>query len=194
VIAYSGCSDEQLIVIVQTCKELSAFNELLTRHHQRLRDFLIKLAAGDNGVDDVMQETLVKAFIRIDSFKGNAQFSTWLFSIGYNEYLQAQRKKGVFRKLQLNLQQLFHRHEPQGIEIELSIDLQTALKKLTSKERAVLIFCDAMGYSHSEAAAALDMPLGSIKTTIKRARSQAGRLLTGQQQNGLAEDVEKVEQ
>jgi RNA polymerase sigma-70 factor (ECF subfamily) len=162
-------SDEQLVVLVQSTEDVAAYSELVKRHQMSLFAFLYRYTDEKYLAEDLTQDTFIKALNKIHLFKQKSTFKTWLFSIAYREFLQAKRKTGIFHnfinKIKQNTSQRYL------MKVDDSIDLNHALKQLSDNQKAVLLLCDASGMSNTEAAIALDMPLGSLKTYIKQARS-----------------------
>ena len=88
---------------MQVSGDTTAFNELFSRYDNKLRGFLaFKSAEQRQDIDDLVQETYVKAFLNIQQFQQQAQFSTWLLRIAINEMLQAKRSGNIFAALMLN--------------------------------------------------------------------------------------------
>lgn len=167
-------SDIDLVMTAKVAGDDTAFAVLVRRHQGRLRAFLTRLCADASLADDIAQDTFLKAYAALASFKGGGSFRSWLCAIAYREFLQHRRKVGAAARIEDALQsQAEHSGDnTNGLEAGLSMDLRRALAQLEDKERAALILCDAMGMSHSEAATTLTAPLGSIKTYIARARDK----------------------
>lgn len=167
-------SDIDLVMTAKAAGDDTAFAILVRRHQGRLRAFLIRLCADASLADDIAQDTFLKAYAALTSFKGGGSFRSWLCAIAYREFLQHRRKAGAAARIEdaLKSQAGHSNHNANGLEAGLSMDLRRALAQLEDKERAALILCDAMGMSHSEAATTLTAPLGSIKTYVTRARDK----------------------
>ncbi|MDN7123452.1 RNA polymerase sigma factor [Pseudidiomarina sp. 1APP75-32.1] len=169
-------SDEQLIAIAQSSAERSAFDELFRRYHAQLRNFL-KGKTQQATADDVLQETYIKAFTKINTFKSESSFSTWLFSIAINEYKQSLRKGGLFEKLK---ESLFRQPPAQYSEpaVDLIIDFSRRAAALSSEHYNVYVLSRVYGCSHREIAERASLPLGTVKTYISQAEKQL-KLATG---------------
>lgn len=172
--SFDRYSDEQLVALVQSAGSMRAFDALLSRHRNYLMKFLRALAGYDaSDLDDVVQETLLKAFTHIDSFRYDAKFSTWLLRIGRNEFLQARRKQGIFGKLRAAFASLSVTEQEQRDNVNATIDAEAATQILSEQDRLILVYCDALGFSHQEASTELSIPLGTIKSSLARARKMA---------------------
>lgn len=170
-------NDIELVAMVKVGDERRAFATLVRRHQARLRAFLLRLCGSGALADDIAQMTFLKAHTSMASFAGGGSFRSWLYSIAYREFLQDVRKAKAKERLEVALST-----EPQqqahSAEVGMSLDLRRALSSLNEMERASILLCDAAGFSHSEAAAALDAPLGSVKTYVARAREKMRSYLT----------------
>ena len=172
-------SDIDLVAAAKAAGDDRAFAELVRRHQGRLRAFLHRLGADATLADDIAQDAFVKAHAALASFRGGGSFRSWLCAIAYREFLQTRRKAGAAMRIEASLRaETGETASSDGAQASLSMDLRKALAGLEDRERAALILCDAMGMSHSEAAAALAAPLGSVKTCIARARAKMRKALS----------------
>ena len=171
-------TDPQLVVIVQTTGDSRAFSELVCRHQANLLAFLIRSTGSYSLAEDLAQETFIKSYDKISSFKQSSSFKTWLFSISYREFLQSKRKANAFSKMIERFKQSISSDDFVTTDLDLNIDLQKVLNELSPQQRAAVLLCDACGMSHSEASDAMDVPLGSLKTYVKQARARLNSLLT----------------
>lgn len=160
-------SDAQLVAIIQSSADHSAFDELFRRHHLKLRNFM-RSRVQEATADDVLQETYIKAFTQISKFKLEAAFSTWLFSIALNEYRQFVRKKGIFEKLK---ESLFRQPQPDRTisELDVLIDFTKGAAALSPLQYNLYVMSRVYGYSHSEIATLTKLPLGTVKTHLLQA-------------------------
>lgn len=165
----AGLSDTGLVLRVQASGDRDAYGELVRRHQAGLRAFLWRLAGAPAPADDLAQETMIRAYDRIAGFRGGAAFRSWLYAIGYREFLRSRRKAAVQARV---LAAMADDAEEGGMpaDPDAVIDIQRCLQGLPVPERAALLLCDACGMSHSETAEAMGLPLGTIKTYVQRAR------------------------
>jgi RNA polymerase sigma-70 factor, ECF subfamily len=175
-----GPNDIELVALAKVAQGSAAFTELVRRHQARLRAFLRRLCGSDPLADDIAQETFIKAYEGLTTFRGGASFRSWLYAIAYREFLQDRRREKAAVRLKDALQSDAANNETtsRAIEDGLSMDLRRALLGLEETERAALLLCDAAGLSHSEAACVLNAPLGSVKTYIARGRKKMRTALT----------------
>lgn len=172
-------SVEQLVAIVQVSGDTAAFNELFSRYDSKLRAFLaFKSADQRQDIDDLVQETYVKAFLNIQHFEQQAQFSTWLLRIAINEMLQAKRSRNIF----VRLKDRWLAAEPQALahtdNTARHLDAATLIAELSDIQQQVFVYKEFYGYSQSEIAEKLHIPLGSVKTYMMQARNTLDRTNT----------------
>jgi len=171
-------TDADLIARVLAQQDQNAFGELVRRNQSPVRGFLIKMTNGDiHRADDLAQETFLKAWKKLGSFRAESKFSTWVFGIAYNEWRMSARVRREIPLEELDDSPA----EPQQAESasvsNLRMDIAEAMKSLTDPERAAIVLCCQNGLSHEEAARALDCPLGTVKTNVLRGREKLRRTL-----------------
>lgn len=123
--------------------------------------------------DELAQETFMQAYRKIESFQGNAQFSTWLFAIAKNQFLQYVRKNKAGFSWEGEDQVHVTNHN------DTKIDLEDAIGRLRPIERAVITLSYAQDLSHGDVAEILDIPLGSVKTHLLRGKEKIKSHLNG---------------
>ena len=173
-------TDIELVAMAQAAKDDRAFTVLVERHQARLRAFLLRLSGDRSLADDIAQDAFVKAHAALASFRGGGSFRSWLFAIAYREFLQAKRRSKAAARLAAALAAEREPDPAAGVDAGMSLDIRRALSTLDDLERAAILLCDAAGLSHTEAAAALSTPLGSIKTYVARARRKMRDALEGE--------------
>lgn len=142
----------------------------MRRHERRVRAFLQRLTGGQEA-DDLAQETFLKAWRTAASFRGDGRYQGWLMRIAWRQFLSSRRRRP---KPALPIE------APIATPDEAArIDLERALARLPERERAAALLCFGEGCSHSEAAAVLDLPLGTLKSIVARARAALVRQLEG---------------
>jgi RNA polymerase sigma-70 factor, ECF subfamily len=169
-------TDADLVARVLVDDDQHAFGELVRRHQSTVRGLLRQLTRNDLALaDDLAQETFIRTYKNIRSFRGEARFSTWLYRIAYNCFREdARRKKEL---VGIDESQWQSEIDPQTIEPGLKHDLMHALNLLPLHERTAVVLCCQNGLSHDEAARVLDIPLGTVKTNVLRGREKLKRTL-----------------
>lgn len=153
--------------------------ELLVRRHQGLvRAQLRRLLGNDAATaDDLAQETFVLAWRKLEQFRGDSRFSTWLYRIAYSCFLQFLRSRGRQPEPAALDPEAGHPADADTPDLELHIDLNAALLHLPMNQRAALLYCEQLGLSHQEAAEVLGIPLGTVKTHVMRGKARLRELL-----------------
>ena len=169
-------NDADLVARVLVDDDHHAFAELVRNHQSAVRGLLRQLTRSDLALaDDLAQETFLRAYKHIRSFRGEARFSTWLYRIAYNCFREdARRRKEL---VGINEEQWQAREDPQTVDPALRHDLMQALNLLPLPERTAVILCCQNGLSHDEAARVLEIPLGTVKTNVLRGREKLKRTL-----------------
>jgi RNA polymerase sigma-70 factor (ECF subfamily) len=146
--------------------ERRAFGELVRRHGSAVRHLQRRMGAQPAEADDVAQDAFLAAFERITEFRGEGTFVGWVKRIAARQYLRRlQREK--------RLSALAAEGDEDEVEVragaaESRIDLDEGLKALSNAERLCVSMCYGAGLSHGEAADALNLPLGTVKSHVKR--------------------------
>ena len=151
--------------------DLAAFAALVRVHEAPLRRYLARLA-GEEG-DDLAQETLLAAWRAVGQWRGEGSFGGWLRTIATRRFLDRHRRR------RLDAQPIANDLAAPCDGRDQRIAIDRALARLSERERAVALLLFAEGHSHSEAAAILAVPLGTLKSIAARARSALVPLLEG---------------
>ena len=156
--------------------DLAAFAALVRAHEAGLRRYLARLA-GDEG-DDLSQETLLAAWRAIGQWRGEGRFAGWLRRIATRRFLDRQRRGGnTVPRSWASLDGAEATAAPGSPH--LALEIEAALGRLPPRERAAALLVFAEGHSHAEAAEALGVPLGTLKSIVARARATLIPLLEG---------------
>jgi len=167
----SLASDAQLVAAARRGSDL-AFEQLARRHSPALRSFLRGVCRNHAWADDVAQNTLIRAWQRLDQLKDPSAFKSWLFGTGWRLVAEDRRAAGRRAKREQDWSDTQAQMSPEGISPDETMALEAAMQALTADQRAAISLCLAGGWSHGEAAQALDMPTGTIKSHIKRGRAK----------------------
>jgi RNA polymerase sigma factor (sigma-70 family) len=163
--------DAPLIARVVADDDRHAFETLVRRHQSAVRGFLLRLCCGDGALaDDIAQETFLRAYQRIGSYRSEGGFDSWLFSIAYRSFASEKRRR------HWSAEEL--KEEPKVADFsaedagETAADIARAMRHLREPERACLSLCYQWGMSHQEMANVLDYPVGTVKTHIARGKEK----------------------
>ena len=155
-----------------------AFGTLVEAYQNDIRRFFLNLTFGDAYLsDDLAQETFIKAYTNIRSFKGLSKFSTWLYRIAYNEFYSYSRKRQEERLLEGSQEDP---DEPLGNYEESSnsrLDINTALQRLNATERTIVTLYYLQDVPIKKITEITDIPEGTIKSHLSRARTKMAQVL-----------------
>lgn len=144
----------------------AAFAMLVEKYERPLRSFLARMGAAEIA-DDIAQDAFFKAWRSADQYDGRARYSTWLTSIAWR----------------CRLDELRRRPRPAAPDEQASVsrsdEVNDMLARLSESERAALVLCDGHGWTHSEAAELLGVPLGTLKSTVARAKMKCREMWSG---------------
>jgi RNA polymerase sigma-70 factor (ECF subfamily) len=151
-----------------------AFGELVEAYQPRLRRFFMNLTLGDEYLsDDLAQETFIKAYIELRSFRGMSRFGTWLFRIGYNEFYSYKRSEHATTDLD---------HAPERASSpvdssEISMDVKVAMAQLSEIERTVvtLFYIDDMPVKQIATITGLNQ--STLRSHLHRAKEKMAKTL-----------------
>lgn len=148
-----------------------AFSRLVDAHQQAVRGFLRRFAGHLADPDDLAQEAFVTAWMKLSRFEGRSSFRSWVCGIGYRMARDARRthERGAARDLAW-LEDVDDAEA--GASLEDRIALARAMAELPDDQRAAIALCLSEGFSHAEAAAILNMPLGTVKSHVTRGRER----------------------
>ena len=173
-------SDKELILRFQQGDEL-AYVELVNRYRNRLMNFVFRFVGSFQEAEDIVQDTFVKLYQKKDYYRPISAFSTWIFTIASN-LAKTELRKRKRRKISY-LSQIGIEEKDFDIPVEDTTDeetvgeytesqIQDAIQSLQLHFRTALILRDIEELSYEEISKILDVPLGTIKSRINRARLQ----------------------
>ena len=174
-------SEAALIELATKQNDQRAYAELVSRHQSQLRYSLRQMCGYDEALaDDLAQESFIKAFKQLHNFKQQSKFSSWLYRIAYNTFLEHVRKKKLDT---VSIDEDFDRSNSQGFyesghhdeeeplpDSGLHQKVAKLLAQLDPERRSVLHLFLHRQYTQQEIANTLSIPLGTVKTHINRGR------------------------
>lgn len=157
----------------------SAFDKLTCKYQSPIRRFFLNLTVGDAPLsDDLAQETFIKAYLNINSFKGLSGFSTWLYRIAYNVYYDSVRAQKHYADI--NEYEIDNLHHTQNEFSAEKMDIYKALNLLRKEEQTAVLLFYMEDRTHKEIAKIMDCPLGTVKTYILKGKERLSVYLTKQ--------------
>ena len=174
--------------------DIGAFDRLVERYKERIYRLAYQMTSQHEDANDLAQETFIKAFRSIRSFRGRSSFYTWIYRIALNLTLNHLKKASRQRSLSLDemdgriqldpdFLRLSHGETPmRGAALtELRQRLNEAMQKLTANHRAVVTMHDIEGMTHAEIASILGISEGTVRSRLFYARQQLQGLLADYQ-------------
>jgi RNA polymerase sigma-70 factor (ECF subfamily) len=166
----------------------AAFCELAARYQDRLYNTVYRLVDNAQDAEDVVQETFLSAYQSLRSFKGDAQFFTWLYRIAMNTAISLKRKQKATLSIHASVNGEAPIEPPDVSESnrpghalerrEQESRIQRALKQLSPEHRAVLVLKDMEGQKYEAIAEILQVPIGTIRSRLHRARMELRTILS----------------
>lgn len=161
------------------------FGELVRRHGSAVRALLRRMGADPAAADDIAQDAFVHAYEKCAEFRGEGTFGAWVRRIAARLYLKRRVKEARY---------VAESEAPpdEGASVDQAglLDLDEALRTLSEVERLCVSLCHGAGLSHAEIAAALNTPLGTVKSHVKRGLDKLRARLSPEPDNlGKATDV-----
>jgi RNA polymerase sigma factor (sigma-70 family) len=177
-------TDDRELMRLHVAGDPGAFEELVRRHRDRLWAVALRTMGEPEEAADALQDALLSAFRRADSFRGEAAVTTWLHRVVVNACLDRHRRRSVRKTEPLPSQE--DRMAELGIEPEADpaevLDARStvleALQQLNPEQRAAIVLVDMEGYSVLEAASILECAEGTVKSRCARGRARLVPLLT----------------
>lgn len=166
-----------------------AFGQLITRYQSRLYNAALRLVDTPDDAADVVQDAFLNAFQSLRSFKGDAEFFTWMYRIAFNVAVSQKRRKKPTSSLNaMEPGRNGLSREPvdasdyvkPGVALERSEEerrLYAALGRLSAEHRDVLVMKEIDGLKYEEIADVLKIPIGTVRSRLNRARLELRELL-----------------
>ncbi len=159
--------------------ERAAFGELVRRHGSAVRGLMRRMGADHAMADDLAQDAFLAAFEQVGDFRGEGTFQAWVKRIAARLYVKRWRRQA---RADLLAEAVGDEAIEPAMEGEGAaagrIDLDEAMKTLAPAERVCVSLCYGAGLSHAEAATALNAPLGTVKSHVKRGLDKLRRRLS----------------
>jgi RNA polymerase sigma-70 factor (ECF subfamily) len=171
--------------------DLKAYDELVQRYQERIYATVYHMTSNHEDANDLAQDSFIKAYQALKSFKGGSSFYTWLYRIAVNKTINFLKQRKNRNHMSLNdldfntennpdLVALISENTPRrdaGLK-ELQEKLNAALLKLSEPHRLVVVLHDVQGQSHEEIAEIMDCNIGTVRSRLFYARQQLQSLLT----------------
>lgn len=162
--AYASASEASLVRRARA-GDRAALAELVRRCGAGVRGLVRRMGAGHALADDIAQDAFLAAFENIARFRGDGSFEGWVKTIAARAYVKRWRRDA--RMIAMAETPEPDQVAPLGRE-DARLDLDAALNSLAQVERVAVSLCSGAGFTHEEAAQMLRLPLGTVKSHVKR--------------------------
>ena len=185
-------TDQEIVALARAGEE-AAYRELIRRYERPLFSLLYRMVRDRELAEDLAQETFVKALNAIESYRPEFKFSSWIFKIANNAAIDHLRRRELDT---LSLEGSPHAETPEAVEAtalqigdrqespldavearELGGQIEQAIGQLRPEYRSCILLRHVEGRAYEEIAEILNLPLGTVKTYIHRARNELRQAL-----------------
>jgi RNA polymerase sigma-70 factor (ECF subfamily) len=175
-----------LTLVHQAQKEdVGAYDELVRRYQGRIYSTVYHMTSNHEDANDLVQETFIKAYRALKSFKGDSSFYTWVYRIAVNKTINFLKQRKNRFNMSLNEVDFNAENDPDLVALvsdktprrdlnlaELQDKLNAAMQKLSEHHRMVVTLHDIQGLSHEEIGAIMDCNIGTVRSRLFYARQQ----------------------
>jgi len=172
-------TDDTQLVQAAVGGDKEAFGRLVERYQDRVFNTLVRVLGSRDDARDIVQDAFVQAFVKLDSFRGDAKFYTWLYRIAMNLALSHRRRRRPTESLDMTKENVGEEPVAQQptaaqelIERERAEQLQLALLKLNEEHRQILVLRELESFSYETISDILELPVGTVRSRLFRARIQ----------------------
>ena len=181
------------LVLVQRAQQgdMPAYDELVRRYQERVYATIYHMTANHEDAGDLAQETFIKGYAALKTFKGDSSFYTWIYRIAVNKTINFVKQRRNKSHLSLNGFDFHAEHDPGMVNLvsdktprreaglsELQEQLNAAMQKLSPVHRLVVALHDVQGLPHEEIATIMDCNIGTVRSRLFYARQQLQALLS----------------
>lgn len=165
--------------------DLKSYDELVKRYQERIYATIYHMTSNHEDANDLAQDSFIKAFQALGSFKGGSSFYTWLYRIAVNKTINFLKQRKNRMHMSLNDLDFNAEHDPDLMALishktprrdaglnELQEKLNAALMKLSEPHRLVVVLHDVQGQSHEEIAKVMECNIGTVRSRLFYARQQ----------------------
>ncbi|MGH2708026.1 MAG: RNA polymerase sigma factor [Actinomycetota bacterium] len=189
---WAGLTDQEVVLVARAGQE-AAYRELIRRYERPVFALLFRMVRDRELAEDLAQETFIKALNAIESYRPEFKFSSWIFKIANNAAIDHLRRRELDT---LSLDGSPHAETPEAMQAtalqigvrqqspldaveakELGGSIEAAIGRLRPEYRACILLRHVEGRAYEEIAEILNLPLGTVKTYIHRARNELRQAL-----------------
>ncbi len=187
-------NDDAQLIEHALAGDRAAFGQLVRKYQGRLFNTLLHVVGRREEAEDVVQEAFVQAFVKLDTFKQKSAFYTWLYRIAFNVSVSRRRRKKVEVSVDQHREQTGEEPRDGGdgpgellLREEQVQQVRVALDSLNEEHRIILVLREMEGCCYETIADILQLPVGTVRSRLHRARLQLREQLKDVLQENLAE-------
>ncbi|RMG08131.1 MAG: RNA polymerase sigma factor [Acidobacteria bacterium] len=159
--------------------DVEAFEILYRRHYRRVYSLCLRMLNDASEAEDLTQDVFVQLYRKLDSFRGESAFSTWLYRLTVNQVLMHFRRRQIQNEKttedgEMPVVSVPEHHKSQIID---KIALQKAIAQLPKGYKTIFLLHDVQGFEHEEIAKMLGLSVGTSKSQLHKARMKLRNLL-----------------
>ncbi len=183
--AAPDAAEDQKLVKRARGGDLESYDELVRRYQERIYATIYHMTANHEDANDLAQETFIKAYQALNSFKGDSSFFTWVYRIAVNKTINFLKQRKNKTHMSLNDLDFNAEHDPDLVAlvsdktprrdvnlIELQEKLNGAMQKLSEIHRLVVTLHDVQGLSHEDISRIMGCNTGTVRSRLFYARQQ----------------------
>ncbi len=183
--ASSTATEEMDLVRRARGGDMEAYDDLVRRYQERIYATVYHMTSNHEDASDLAQESFIKAYQALKSFKGGSSFYTWIYRIAVNKTINFLKQRKNRAQMSLNDLDFNAEHDPDLVALisdktprrdvnlaELQEKLNAAMQKLSEHHRLVVTLHDVQGLSHEEIAQIMDCNIGTVRSRLFYARQQ----------------------
>lgn len=171
-----------LLVQATLAGNRQAFGELVERYQDRLFNMLVRVLGSRDDASEVLQDAFVQAYTKLETFRGSAQFYTWMYRVALN-LACSHRRRNKRRRDEQSVDQIRElsgaepvdpslQPEQTALRVEQAELVQAALLEISDEHRQILVLREMEDCSYETIAEILDLPVGTVRSRLFRARLQ----------------------
>ena len=181
--------EENALLIMRAKKgDVHAIEALLAQYEKRIYNISLRITGSEQDAFDAAQESLIKIYKSISTFRGDASFSSFIYRLTVNTCIDFLRKRKNEVSIEgamedgMSFEDKNTRYDPETASInrELSGRILTALQKLDEDHRTLIVLKDIQGFAYEEIAQILKLSMGTVKSRLFRAREKLKKELFGE--------------
>jgi len=179
-------AEETALIDCIVSGQSSQFELLVGNYQQRIYATLLGMLGSPQDAEDVTQETFITAFRKLDQFERRSSFYTWLYRIAFNAAIDLQRRKKRAKNQfvgsnNVDITQAADLHAESAASVviakETVTQVQLALSRLDEERRNIIVLRDLQGVDYAEIASMLDIPIGTVRSRLHRARIELREIM-----------------